>query len=219
MPLKNFSGEKFGYIEVLEKTNKRECGYIVYKCKCHKCNKIVYKSLGHLVQRKKKGYNNMTCGCFDYHHNHLYKNGLSNTRLRHIYDDMKSRCNNKNNLAYKNYGKRGIKVCEEWQNDFETFYNWAISHNYKENLTIDRIDNNGNYEPSNCQWITQDEQNRNKRNIILLTYNGETKMLKEWAKEYGLELSTLRTRINRGWNIERALKEKTHPNYKRKKNE
>lgn len=219
MPIKNYIGEKFGYVEVLEKTDERNNGYIVYKCKCYNCGKIVNKSLGNLIRRKKQGYNNMTCGCFDYHHNHLYKNGLSNTRLKYIYNGMKARCYNKNNPAYKNYGGRGIKICDEWLNDFERFYNWAISNNYDKDLTIERIDNSGDYTPNNCKWATRLEQNRNRRNITLLTYNDETKTIKEWADEYNLELVTLRTRINRGWDVERALKEKTHLNYKGKHNE
>ena len=217
MPIKNYIGEIFGFVEVLEKTDKRKNGYIVYKCKCHKCGKIISKTLGHLSRRKKQGFNNMTCGCYDRKHNHLYKNGLSNTRLRYIYAGMKARCYNKNNPSYKNYGERGIKICDEWKNNFETFYNWAIKNGYNENLTIERINNNGNYEPNNCKWATMLEQVRNRRNTILITYNNKTQSIKEWAKEYNIELVTLRTRINRGWEIGRALKEKTHSNCKRKK--
>lgn len=216
MPIKNYIGKKFGYVEVLEKTDERKNGYIVYKCKCWKCGKIINKTLEHLALRKKQGYNNMTCGCFDRKHNHLYKNGLSNTRLKYIYNGMKARCYNKNNPSYKYYGSRGIKICDEWLDDFEHFYNWAISNNYNEDLTIERIDNNGNYEPNNCKWATRLEQNRNRRNTTLLKYNNQIKTIKEWAEEYNIELVTLRTRINRGWNIERALKEKTHLNYKGK---
>lgn len=219
MPIKNYIGERFGYVEALEKTNKRKNGYIVYKCKCHKCNKIIYKTLEHLVQRKKQGFNNMTCGCYDKKHNHLYKNGLSKTRLRYIYDDMKSRCYNKKNPGYKNYGNRGIKICNEWLNCFETFYNWSINNGYKEDLTIDRINNDGNYEPSNCKWSTKLEQVRNRRNTVLLTYKNETKTIKEWAEEYNIKFVTLKTRVNRGWDIEKALKEKTHSNYKGEHND
>ena len=214
MPTKNYIGERFGYVEVLEKTDKRKNGYIVYKCKCYKCGKVVDKTLKHLCRRKKQGFSNMTCGCYDRKHNHLYKNGLSNTRLRHIYDDMKARCYNKNIIAYKNYGGRGITMCDEWKNNFETFYNWAMQNGYNERLTIDRINNNGNYEPKNCRWTTMLEQVKNRRNTTLITYNNKTQTIKEWAKEYDIELTTLRTRINRGWDIERALKEKTHSNYK-----
>ena len=149
MPAKNYIGQKFGYVEVLEKTNERKNGNIVYKCKCHKCGQIINRTLCSLVSRKNKGFNNMTCGCFDFHHNNLYKHGFSNTKLLYIYSNMKQRCYNKKNSGYKNYGGRGIKVCDEWLNSFENFYHWAIENGYEENLTIDRIDNDGNYEPIN----------------------------------------------------------------------
>ena len=219
MPIKNYIGKRFGYVEVLDITNERKNGYVVYKCKCHKCNKIVNKTLEHLIQRYKKGYRNMTCGCFDYKHNHLYKDGLSNTRLKYIYNDMKQRCYKKSNPAYKNYGGRGIRICDEWLNDFKEFYRWSLNNGYKENLTIDRINNNDDYKPSNCRWATMLEQIRNRRNTVILTYKNETKTIKEWAQNYNIELSTLRTRIKRGWDIERALNEKTHSNYKGKHNE
>ena len=216
MPTKNYIGQKFGYVEVLEKTNKRKNGNIIYKCKCYKCGKIINRTIPYLCMRKKRGYNNITCGCFDYHHNNLYKNGLSNTKLLYIYSNMKQRCYNKKTPGYKNYGGRGIKVCDEWLNSFENFYHWAIENGYQEDLTIDRINNDGNYEPSNCRWATKLEQVRNRRNTILITYNNETKTIKEWAEQYNIEFCTLRTRLNRGWDIERALKEKTHLNYKGK---
>lgn len=216
MPIKDYIGNKYGYVEILEKTDKRKRGYIVYKCKCYNCGKIVEKTLEHLQTRKNKGYNNMTCGCFDKHYNNFYKNGLSNTRLRHIYDNMKSRCYNKNNKSYKYYGGKNVTICDEWLKDFEFFYNWAINNGYQENLTIDRIDTNGNYEPNNCRWVNFREQISNRTNTIKLKYKNQIKPLSEWAKEYNIEISTLRTRISRGWCIERALNEKTHLNYKGK---
>ena len=218
MPIKNCIGNRYGYIEVLEKTSKRKRNYVVYKCKCHKCGKIVEKTLEHLQTRKNQGFDNMTCGCFNRHHNNFYKNGLSNTRLRHIYANMKSRCYNKNNKGYNYYGGRGIKICEEWLEDFENFYNWAIGCGYKENLTIERINVNGDYEPNNCKWADVYEQMNNRTNTIKLKYKDTTKSLTEWAREYNIEIATLRTRISRGWSVERALNEKTHLNYKGKKN-
>lgn len=215
--INDYSGNIYGHIEVLEKTDKRKRGYVVYKCKCNKCGKIFENSLQNYRRRSKLGINTMTCGCYNRHYNIFYKNGLSNTRLRYIYDNMKSRCLNRKNKGYKNYGGRGIKICDEWlnhKNGFENFYSWAMDNGYEESLSIDRIDVNGNYEPDNCRWATFQEQMNNKTNTILLKYNETEKPLTEWAREYKIPIVTLRTRIARGWNIERALKEKVHPNYK-----
>lgn len=217
MSKKDFIGEHFGYIEILEKTNKRKNNYIVYKCKCHKCHNIVEKTLEHLSTRKKQGKNNMTCGCYDRHHNNLYKNGMGDTRLVHIYSNMKARCYNKNNPAYKNYGGRGIKMCDEWLSSSDNFYNWALNNDYNDNLTIERINVDGNYEPSNCKWITKEEQALNKRITAKLTFDNKTERLVELAKKYNIPYCTLYTRIRRGWSVERALNEKIHLNYKGRK--
>lgn len=219
--IKNAEGNIYGYIEVLEMTNKRKNGYVVYKCKCNKCGRIFENSLEHYRARAKQGIDTMTCGCYDRHHNNLYKSGLSNTRLRYIYDNMKSRCNNKNNKNYKNYGGRGITICNEWlneENGFETFYKWAINNGYAKKLTIDRINNDGNYEPNNCRWTNFREQIINRRNMKKFNYNGIIKTLPEFAKQYNIALPTLKDRIRRGWNIERALNEKVHKNFKGKHN-
>ena len=217
--LKNYSGEIYGNIEVLEITNKKKKGYVVYKCKCNQCGRIFEDSLVYYRLRAKKGIKNITCGCYDRRHNHLYKNGLSNTKLCYTYFNMKSRCYNPNNTAYKHYGGRGIKICDEWldkENGFLNFYNWAMQNDYKEDLTLDRIDVNGNYEPLNCRWITLKEQADNKTNTIKIQYNGITKNLTEWAREYKIPIVTLRTRISRGWDLEKALTEKVHKNFKGK---
>lgn len=218
--LKDYSGEIYGNIQVLEMTNKRtKKGYVVYKCKCNKCNRIFESSLQNYRRRSKLGINTMTCGCYDRHFCNFYKNGLSSTRLRYIYDNMKSRCYNKNNKEYKNYGKRNIIICDEWldkEKGFENFYNWAINNGYQKNLSIDRINVDGNYEPNNCKWSSFEEQINNRTNTIKLEYKGITKTLTQWAKKYNIPIVTLRSRIARGWNIEKALTEKVHKNYKGK---
>ena len=102
-------------------------------------------------------------------------------RIYEIWANMKYRCNNKNCVNFKNYGGRGIRVCEEW-NAFENFYKWAIDNEYSDNLTLDRIDVNGNYEPENCRWATWEEQANNRRRNSRITYNGETHTISEWAR-------------------------------------
>ena len=110
---------------------------------------------------------------------------------------MKERCYNPNNKNFQHYGGRGITVCNEWHN-FLLFYNWAMTNGYSDNLTIDRIDVNGNYEPSNCRWVTMSEQANNKRNNRLLTYNGKTQTMTQWANEMKTRDTTIFGRLKRG---------------------
>ena len=132
--------------------------------------------------------------------------GMTNTRLYRIWINIKTRCLNKKDNHYNRWGGRGITICEEWLNDFMNFYDWAMVNGYQENLSIDRIDNNGNYEPNNCRWSTIKEQNRNQRTNNLITYNGETLCLIEWAEKIGIKSNTLWNRLNLyKWSIEKTL--------------
>lgn len=137
-------------------------------------------------------------------HNHL-THGKRHTRLYRIWANIKTRCFNTNDLHYKRWGALGITMCDEWENNFQAFYDWAMSNGYADDLTIDRIDNYGNYEPSNCRWVTVKEQNQNKKNVVLLTYNGLTLSCREWAKKLGIGKNTVRERYNKGWTVEECL--------------
>lgn len=132
------------------------------------------------------------------------KHGMYGTRLYSIWRGIKSRCLNPNEPGYRLYGGRGITVCPEWL-DGETFFKWALSHGYEDNLTIDRIDCNKGYSPDNCRWITNDEQQRNRRNNIVIEYNGEKHCLAEWARITGLGEWVIKKRLANGWSIEEAL--------------
>lgn len=130
----------------------------------------------------------------------------SNDRLYGIWINMKHRCNNPNDPRYYDYGGRGITVCNEWLHSYENFKDWSMRNGYTERLSIDRINVNGNYEPSNCRWATNKEQQNNMRSNRLLTYLGETHTVSEWAEITGINKSTISKRIDRsGWSIERAL--------------
>lgn len=118
---------------------------------------------------------------------------------------MKQRCYNENNTRYKHYGGRGIAVCDEWRNNFQAFYDWSMANGYKDTLTIDRIDVNGNYEPNNCRWITNKEQQRNRRDNKLYTINNVTKCLSEWCEIYNINYSTAHYRLLKGLTIKQAL--------------
>ena len=136
--------------------------------------------------------------------NHL-KHGKRNTRLYTIWRSMRQRCYNPKTNRYKNYGGRGITVCEEWNNSFTAFHEWATANGYEDNLTLERKDVNGNYEPSNCRWATYKEQANNMSNSVHLTYNGETHTMAEWADITGIKKATIWERLKKGWSIDDAL--------------
>lgn len=119
-----------------------------------------------------------------------------NQRLYRIWSAMRHRCYSENDKHYNVYGGRGISVCSEWENDYFVFEKWSLENGYTDELTIDRIDTNGNYEPSNCRWISQKEQCNNKRNNKYLTYKGETHTLREWCEILGLPYDRTKQRIN-----------------------
>lgn len=131
------------------------------------------------------------------------KHGMSCTKIYGVWHGINERCYNKKHKAYKNYGGKGVAVCTEWQL-FIPFYEWAIANGYKEGLTIDRIDSNGNYEPSNCRWVDRFVQNSNTSRNHYLTYNGKTQTLSQWAREIGISRNTLCGRL-KAHNVEHAL--------------
>jgi hypothetical protein len=131
--------------------------------------------------------------------------GQSASRLYTIWCALKRRCNNKNGEQYKDYGERGVTVCDEWRS-FEPFREWAMANGYRDDLTIDRKDNNGNYCPENCRWATRKEQANNRRNTIKIEFDGMSKTLSEWSEIVGIPYLTIWRRIyQRDWPIEKAL--------------
>lgn len=130
--------------------------------------------------------------------------GKHNTRLYRIWGNMKGRCYCKSRREYKNYGGRGITVCPEWLHDFKAFYDWAMANGYADNLTLDRKEVNGNYEPSNCRWITNREQQNNRQDSYFVSFNGKTQTLAQWSVELNMCYKTLQKRINK-WGVEKAF--------------
>ena len=113
---------------------------------------------------------------------------------------MKTRCFNSKSKMFEGYGARGISICDEWKDNFQAFYDWSMSHGYSDDLTIDRIDNDGNYEPSNCRWVTIKEQNNNRRSNHVVEIGDDRKTLQEWCEEYNISYQTVQDRLKRGWN-------------------
>lgn len=130
--------------------------------------------------------------------------GQSGTKLHYVWIEMRQRCSNPEHRRFSLYGARGIKVCNEWQL-FEVFYKWAKSSGYQEGLSLDRIDNDGNYEPNNCRWATQIQQVNNTRVTKMVTYRGRTQSLSDWSRELNLNYYTLRSRLRIGWSVQKIF--------------
>lgn len=145
-----------------------------------------------------------------------YKHGLKNTRLFRIWADMKSRCFNPNVPSYVRYGGRDITVCDEWKNNFQVFYDWSMSNGYQDDLTIDRKDNDGNYEPSNCHWTTVKKQSLNRSDNHIVNLDEISKPLIAWCEEYEISYKTVRDRLKRGWLYQDALSKPVQIKHRRK---
>lgn len=137
-----------------------------------------------------------SCKCLNYEAK-VTKHGQARTKLYRVWAVMRNRCNNPNDKNYHNYGGRGIKVHPDWDNGYEDFYEWSKVSGYKEGLTLDRINVNGNYEPSNCEWITIQEQQLNKRTTVRLEYNGEILTIKEWSEKLNCTYNILYGRLRK----------------------
>lgn len=203
----NLVGMKFGRLTVMDRESpksKKAKGLWVCKCECGNVIKVNTSDL--------KSGNTTSCGCKrkETLRQLRTKHGESNTRLYNVWSDMKKRCYNTKNVDYKNYGGRGITVCDEWM-DFQNFYDWAIANGYDETAprgqcTIDRINVNGNYEPENCRWVDRYIQMNNKRNNRILTYNGESHTLAEWCEIVNIPYNCLKSRLNKlHWSVEKTL--------------
>ena len=203
----NLLGQKFGRLTVLSRAENDKHGAAQWLCVCICGNKKVVRN------DKLRHGETLSCGCYrkEKGRQSLTTHGLSKKphgkRLEKILANMKYRCNNPHWPQYKYYGGRGIKVCKEWETSFVSFYEWAISNGYEKGLTIDRIDNNKGYSPDNCRWANNIEQQRNKRNNRLISFNGETLCLAEWSERTGLTEACIYSRLKKGWNVKRALTE------------
>lgn len=193
-------GKRFGKLVVLNSEGLNATKNTLWRCKCD-CGKEIVTTGTRLNRGKIR-----SCGCLirPAQKRAVTKHGMNGTKLYFAWSSMKSRCDYKKNKSYKNYGGRGIRYCEEWKH-FEPFYEWAKESGYEESLSLDRIDVNGNYEPSNCRWVTMKEQARNRRNNTLVTLNGETHTLIEWSEITKQRYYTLTCRIQRGWTKEEAV--------------
>lgn len=197
----DITGKKFGRLTVIKPADTVK-GHLRWYCKCD-CGKehIAYGS-------SLKNGGTTSCGCYKTENaKRLYSSVRQKDKhLYAIWNGIKQRCRNSNHKSYHNYGGRGIHMCDEWADKYETFYCWAINTGYKKGLEIDRINNDGNYEPNNCRWVDRKTQANNRRNVVFYTIKGATKSLPEWCREYGQDYYLVRQRVYKlGWSIEDAL--------------
>lgn len=204
------TGNRYGRLSVLgreESDNKKNS---MWNCICM-CGVKVIVGGSHL-----KNGHIQSCGCLrkevtskrSLKHSHA-KNKIDTTTTYHAWQDMRKRCTNPNRKEYKNYGGRGINVCDRWTNSFENFLEDMGER--PEGLSIDRIDNNGNYEPSNCRWATKKEQCGNKRNNKWITWNGITKIQEYWSREWNLSRRIITYNISQGYSMEWIYQNKVEP--------
>lgn len=198
----DLTDKTFGRLTVIKRVpshKKSHCAY--WLCRCE-CGKFIEARSSSLIQG-----HTTSCGCYlkELRGKMSTKHNGYGTRLYNIWQGMKKRCYNIDDKDYHNYGRRGIIICEEWKDDFTNFQLWAIKNGYTDLLTIDRINNNGNYEPSNCRWVSIEEQNNNKRNTRFVTYNKETHPVSYWLKKQNISKSCFYGRIKEGWSDLEAL--------------
>lgn len=190
-------GKRFGKLTVVaeaDKQGRRLC----YLCKCDCGNETVV--LGESLRAGKT----KSCGC--YNDEKAVTHGMRKSKLYEVWRTMKKRCEKPGFPYYERYGGRGIKICEEWQ-DKSNFFDWAMQNGYEEGLQIDRIDNDGDYCPENCRWVTPKVNSRNTCRTVFITYRGETKSLQEWAEIMGIHPETLRSRHKRWNNLDDVFRE------------
>jgi hypothetical protein len=209
----DLTGKRFGRLFVIKRVGSNKFNKSIWLCKCDCGNeKIITGTLLRIGETT-------SCGCFN--RERLIEtskeanttHGKRYTTLYHIWRGIKLRCLNEKNPNYKYYGSRGIKICDEWKDNFQAFYNWSIDNGYNEEklpsgrnkLTIDRIDIDGDYTPSNCRFITYKQQNRNRRNNKRITYNNQTLTLVEWCEILNLPYDRVQQRIYKGMSFEKAM--------------
>lgn len=194
----DLTGQKFGSLTVIKKIDNIN-GRTAYLCECECGNRK------NIAGKYLKNGSTKTCGCGKSINPHHKKHGQSNNKIYFKYKNMINRCYRQEDKKYKNYGGRGIKVCDEWANNFEAFYFWAINNGYSNELTLDRINVNGDYKPSNCRWVDLLTQANNKTNNRIIKFNNELHTLAEWAKIKNIKYGTLSARLKRNWSIKKAL--------------
>ena len=200
---KDLTGQRFSRLTVMSRAQNSKSNQTQWLCKCDCGRETVVRSSSLLNGHTK------SCGCYSDEIRKINTDqtthGLCHTRLYGIWSKMKHRCENPSARIYKYYGGKGVRICDEWK-DFKTFYDWAMANGYRDDLSIDRIDVDGDYEPSNCRWADKITQMNNTTANVYYVYNGKRMTITEIAREIGIPANTLRQRINKlGYSFEEAI--------------
>ena len=209
--MNSLMGTSFGNLTVIEYAGIDKYHNNQWKCKCTCGNECVVK--GYLLRNS----HTKSCGCLRKTRakQNFTTHGLRKHPLYTVWVDMRRRCDDTTDARYSDYGGRGITVCAEWY-DFQNFYNWSILNGYNTGLTIDRINNDGNYAPKNCRWVDRYVQANNKRNNRKICINGETKNLFQWCREYNITPQRALTRMKSGWSEQDAITKPVRQHKRRK---
>lgn len=194
---KDYTGQKFGAWTILARGNRPK----MWLAECQ-CGNICHVNIDNLKAGRSK--NCQKCRG-EKSRQRQETHGLSKTRLYYVWLSMRNRCYRPQTNGYERYGGRGITVCKEWREHFEPFAEWAITNGYRQGLQIDRVDNNGNYEPQNCRWVTHRENLNNTSRTFHLQYKGRSYTAQEAAEAFNISAALLRERIHRGWSVEEAI--------------
>lgn len=202
----DLTGKRFGKLVVVKRSSdtfdKAGRKYITWECQCD-CGNTTYVTTNNLLGKT------TSCGCFlkSIAGQQTIKHGYRKTRLYRIYNGMKQRCNNPNHIQYKDYGGRGIAVCDEWNKSdgLKSFAEWAYENGYEENLTIERKDVNGNYCPENCCWVPLSEQPKNTRRNVFVEYGGEKMTLTDFSRKTGIDHRKVSRYLKRGMTVDEII--------------
>jgi len=195
----DLTGQRFGRLIVVEEIGISKHGRIIWKCQCDCGNEHI------AISNNLRNGDTKSCGCYRKENPNRITHNETRTKLYRVWQNAKNRCCRLKDKSYKHYGGRGIQMCDEWRNDFVAFRDWAYLNGYQDGLEIDRIDNDSDYCPENCQWVTEKTQANNRRNNHPITFNGKTQNIVQWTEELGIGRSIIKNRIRLGWSIEDAL--------------
>lgn len=216
MKVIDITNKRFNYLTAIKFSHRiKNHSYWIFRCDCGR-EIVIEKS-------RVVGGRNKSCGCKKNELCKLAKLTHGDSRfseyrnLFFVWCGIKQRCFYKNHICYKNYGGRGITMCDEWLNDYSIFKKWSLNNNYKYGLKIDRINNNGNYEPNNCRWVSNKENCRNTRKNKTIFYNNEHHCISEWCEIYNISASLFYNRKKLGWDLDKIFNTKKR-NLCKKKN-